>query len=422
LTLPTTLNRKAESEFSLLQLLKLEVLADPHALYRKLRNYEPVHWDHFLQSWVVTSYAEAVIVLTKFNAARTPSPERMEEMDLGVLSPYAAMMQEQILFMDAPDHTRIRSICAVAFIPARINLLRESIQTIADRLINKVITHGKMDILADFAAQFPAIVLTALLGLPEADSPQLRVWATNLGELAGNFEQDAERMEQLAQSLAELRSYIAQQVQEQQIVPRDGVISALLAAKVDGEALSLDEIIANAILFIGAGLEETANLIANGMLSLLQRPAQQARLTEHPELIASAVEELLRFESTTQYTGRVATEDTILGGQQIREGDAVTVVIAAANRDPQRFSDPDELDLTRPDNRHLAFSWASHYCLGAPLARIAAAIAFSTLLRRLPELTLVTTTPQWRTMAAMRSIRSLHVSFSPEIPDVGALS
>jgi pimeloyl-[acyl-carrier protein] synthase len=407
------LTRKQEAQYSLLQLLKPEVLAEPYPLYARLREFEPVHWDPFLHSWVVTTYADVVTVLTRFKAERTPSPERMAAMGLGALSPYAELMQRQLLFIDAPDHTRIRSVCAAAFTPRRIAHLGDSIQCIADSLVDTVMAKGQMDIVADFASHFPALVLTALLGLPDHDLDQLRRWAADFGELIGNFEHDPDRVEPLARSLAEFKQYITAQVVAQQTAPREGLIATLLSANVNGEPLAFDEIVANSLLMIGGGLEETANLIANGMLSLLERPDQQALLTDRPEIMASAIEELLRFESTTQYTGRVAPEDTQLGGKLIRKGDAVTAVLAAANRDPARFPSPDTLDLMRPDNRHVAFSWAAHYCLGAPLVRMAASIAFSTLLRRLAGITLVTTKPKWRGMAAMRSVQSLHVRFNP---------
>ena len=412
------LTRKEENELSLFQLLKPAVLADPHPLYRRIRDYEPVHWDPFLHSWVVTTYAESVLVLTKLKAGRTPTPERMELMGLGVLGPYAEMMLKQILFMDPPDHTRVRTMCTAAFTPKRINVLRAQIQTLADRLIDNTVMTGRMDIVADFAGVFPSLVLAALIGLPSEDHPRLRVWAADFGELLGNFEHDPDRVDGLAASLATLKTYITEKVIEQQTAPIDGLISTLIAVEGEGGHLTFDEIVANVILMIAGGLEETTNLIANGMLSLLQRPACQAQLTEHPEIMPSALEELLRFESTTQYTGRIAPEDLVLGGKLIKKGQAVTVVLAAANRDPLRFPNPEELDVTRADNRHLAFSWAGHYCLGAPLVRLAGGIAFTTLLRRLPELTLINPRPEWRGMAAMRAVKALEVSFTPALPEL----
>ena len=407
------LTRKQEAQYSLLQLLKPEVLANPYPFYAALRDFEPVHWDPFLHSWVVTTYPEVVTVLTSFKASRTPKTEQMESMGLGELGPYAALMREQLLFIDAPDHTRLRALCAVAFTPKRVEALQETIQRIADRLIDRVADRGTMEVVADFSSQFPALVLTALLGLPEADVDRLRPWAANFGELIGNFEHDPDRIEHLAHSLAEFRQYIADQVVAQQAAPRDGLISTLLQAEIEGKHLGLNEIVANTLLIIGGGLEETSNLIANGLLSLLESPDQQALLTSNLSIMPIAIEEILRFESTTQYTGRVAPEDMFLRDKFITKGDSVIAVLAAANRDPDHFLQPDRLNLTRSGNRHVALGWGAHYCLGAPLVRMSASIAFATIVQRLEGLTLVTRKPQWRGMAAMRSVKFLHVAFNP---------
>ena len=403
--------RKSEADYSLFQQLKPEVMADPFPLYRKIREYEPVHWDPFMHSWVVTSYAECVTVLSKYKAARTPTPEYLEAMGLSVLAPYAELMLKQILFMDPPMHASMRAMCATAFTPRRMEALRQKTTEIANELIDRVIDRGSMDVIADFAAPFPARVLAVLMGLPASDCDRLKRWASDVVELIGNFEHDPDRIKQLMTSLEDMRVYLAAQVDEQRSAPREGVLSALLAAEADGVRLTEEEIVANAILICAGGLEEPANLIGCGLFSLLQRPEQLTQLTNHPEIMQTAVEELIRFESPTQHTGRLAPEDTVLGGKQIRKGDLVTAVVAAANRDPLRFNDPDSLNLTRPDNRHLAFGWATHYCIGAPLARLTGQAAFTALLRRLPGLTLITKQPRWRGMAALRGIVSLEVEF-----------
>lgn len=407
--------KKNEADYSLFQLLKPEGVADPYPLYRKIRELEPVHWDPFMHSWVVTSYAENVTVLTKYKAARTPTPEQLEMMGLSVLGPYAEMMLKQLLFMDAPGHTRLRSMCAVAFTPRRIELLRQTCEEIANDLIDRVADQGRMDLIEDFASPFPSIVLSALMGVPAEDRDQLKKWSSDFSELLGNFEHDPDRVKSLVSSMQKMNSYISEKVVEQRSEPRDGVISTLLSAEVGGARLTDEEVVANSMLMIAGGLEETTNLIGNGMFSLLQRPDELALLKEHPEIIQSAVEEFLRFESPTQHTGRIAPEDVVLGGKEIRKGAALIAVIAAANRDPARFPDPDRLDLRRTDNRHLAFGWASHYCLGAPLSRLAGQVAFNVILRRLPELALKTADPQWRKMAAMRGILSLQIEFDSQL-------
>ena len=418
MSMPRPSSRKFEAEYSLFQQLKPEVMANPYPLYRKLREFEPVHWDPFLHSWVVTSYAECVAVLSKYKAARTPAPEYLEAMGLSVLAPYAAMMLKQIMFQDPPVHAGMRAMCAIAFTPKRIEGLRQNAEAMANGLIDRIVDRGgRMDVVADFAVPFPSLFLTAMMGLPASDSSQLKQWAADVAELIGNFEHDPDRIQKLVTSLEQLRVYLTEKVIEQRARPCDGVLSALLAAEIEGVRLSEEEIVANAVLICSGALEEPTNLISCGMFSLLQRPEALAQLREHPEIAQTAVEELLRFESPTQHTGRLAPEDVVLGGKQIRKGDLVTAVVAAANRDPLRFHEPDRLDLTRADNRHLAFGWASHYCLGAPLARMTGQAAFTALLRRLPSLALITKEPQWRGMAALRGIVSLEVEFDRKLAE-----
>ena len=414
MTDPKQSGKTNEADYSLFQLLNPEVLADPYPIYRRIRDREPVHWDPFMHSWVITSYADAVTVLSKYKAARTPTPEQLEVMGLSVLGPYAEIMLKQMLFMDAPAHTRLRTLCAQAFTPRRIELLRQTCEEIANELVDQMVHCGRMDLIADFASPFPAIVLAALMGVPASDRRQLKKWSADVSELLGNFEHNPDRIKDLVSSLQQLQAYISDQVVEQRRQPRQGVISTLLSTEVDGGRLTDEEVVANSILMFAGGLEETTNLIGNGMFSLLQRQDCLALLRDHPEIIQAAVEELLRFESPTQHTGRIAPEDTILGGKQIRKGASLIAVIAAANRDPVQFVDPDRLNLRRTENRHLAFGWASHYCLGAPLSRLAGQVAFTVLLRRLPGLALVTTHPQWRGMAAMRGIICLQVEFNKE--------
>lgn len=402
-----------EAEYSLFQLLSPGAIADPYPLYRKIREYEPVHWDPFLASWVVTSYAESVLVLSKFKASRTPEPERLEAMGLDVLKPYAEVMLKQLLFIDPPSHSRIRGMCSMAFTPRRMEVLRERLVAEAHALIDKVVASGEMDLAADFARPFPAFVLAALIGLPPEDGPQMQLWVNDVSELLGNFEHDPDVVEGHVKSLLELQQYLREKLAEQKRNPGDGVMSAMMASEVDGEPkLTDDEIVANVMLMIGGGLEEPANLICAGMMSLLERPGSLDRFIKEPELIVSGVEELLRFNSPTQQTGRVAPEDLTLAGKQIRKGDALTVVVAAANRDPLRFPEPDMLDLARADNRHLAFGWAAHYCLGAPLARLAGQIAFNVLTQRLDKIRLhATKKPEWREMASLRGLTYLPLQF-----------
>lgn len=405
--------RANAAEYSLFQLLRPGAIADPYPLYAKIRDFEPVHWDPFLNSWVITSYAECLTALQKFKAERTPSQDRLEAMGLDVLKPYAKVMLKQLLFIDPPSHSRIRSMCSSAFTPRRMEHMRGHLTQMAHQLVDKVAATGSMDLVADFARPFPGLVLATLIGLPDKDLDQLLLWVHDVSELLGNFEHDPDRVEDLVRSVEELQAYLTDVLAEQRKNPGEGVMPAMMAAEVDGEPkLSDEEIVANVMLMIGGGLEEPANLICAGMLSMLQRPGTLERLASNPETLNSGIEELLRFNSPTQHTGRVAPEDVLLGGKEIRQGQSVTIVVGAANRDPLRFSEPDTLDLTREDNRHLAFGWAAHYCLGAPLARLAGQIAFTVLTKRLENIALGDGKPRWREMAAMRGLTFLPLTFT----------
>ena len=402
---------RRQTDLSMLQMLKPEIHADPYPFYARLREQEPVHWDAYLHTWVVTSYAECVTVLAKYKAGRTPTPEQLDQMGLSALGPYAEVMLKQMMFMDAPGHARLRALCSVAFTPRRVETLKERMQGIADGLLDAVVERGEMDVVGDFAELFPAMGTTALLGIPAEDHPRLKVLSTSFSELMGNFDHDPDRLSTSILSLRELQQYFQKTIDEQRVRPREGLISTLLTAEIEGSRLSDEEIVANVILVLVGGFEESTNLIGSGMLTLLRNPDSMEQLRNHPEIVQSAVEELLRYEAPSQHTGRVSAEDTSLGGMPIRKGDSLTVVLAAANRDPLRFAEPDRLDLMRTDNRHLSFGWASHYCFGSPLARMSAQIAFNTLLRRLPGISLVDHAPVWRENIALRGLTKLRVNF-----------
>ncbi len=404
--------RKTDRTLSLYHLLDPEVLANPYPLYHKLRNDDPVHWDSFLHAWVVTRYADVVHVLYHFSANRTPTPEQLSTMGLSALSPIAQVMVRQMLFMDPPDHTRLRTLASAAFTPRRVELLRSHIQEIMDGLLDAVVSKGRMDVIADFASPAPAIVTAEMLGVPVADQEQLKEWSADFAEMLGNFQHNPDRFPRVLRSVESMCSYFRSAMREQQVHPREGLVHAMMAAEVEGAKLTEEEIIANLIVTMVGGQETTTNLIGNGMLTLLRNPAEMERLRADSSLIPSAVEELLRYESPSQHTARLAPADVEMGGKQIRKRQAVIAVMGAANRDPARFSEPDRLDIGRQDNRHLAFGWAAHFCFGAALARLEGQIAFETLLRRLPNLALDTTTPLgWRHNLGLRGLTALPVVF-----------
>jgi cytochrome P450 len=405
-----------DARLSLIRLLNPGVLADPSMLYRALRECDPVHWDPYMHAWVVTSYPEVVTVLKNYSADRTPRPAYLDRLGLSLMKPFAEVMLRQMMFMDGAAHSRLRSICAAAFTPRRVEELRTAIEFVVEELIDKVIASGRMNMIADFANPLPAIVTAKLLGVPIEDHEQLHAWVIDLAEVFGNFQHDPDRVAEIVQSLEDLKGYVAARIEEQRKCPTDGLIYSLMTAEVDGHRLSDEEVIANTIITLIGGHETTTNLIASGFLTLLRNPESLQLLGSHPEITGSAIEELLRFESPVQHTARIAPADMQLGGKTIRKGSRVVAVLAAANRDPNRFPDPDRLDLLRPDNRHVAFGWAAHFCFGAPLARMEGQIAFKVLLRRLSRPALLDQALAWRANAGLRGLTALNINFDPGLP------
>jgi cytochrome P450 len=355
-------------------------------------------------------------VLLTFSADRTPSPEQLSAMGMSAIGPIAQVMVKQMLFLDPPAHTRLRTLAATVFSPRRVKVLEEHIRAIADDLIDKVLAKGRMDVMSDIAEPLPAIVTAELLGVPVEDHDQLKNWSQDFAEMLGNYQHNPNRIPGVLKSTEAMTQYFRARIAEQKDAPKEGLIQSLLSAEIDGDRLSEEEVIANTIVTMVGGQETTTNLIGNGILTLLRNPEEKNRLMSDYSLIPSAVEELLRYESPSQQTGRIAREDVEIGGQEIKKGQAIIAVMASGNRDPERFPDPDKLDIARTDNRHLAFGWAAHFCFGAPLARLEGQIMLETMLRRLPQMELETGDLTWRDNLGLRGLNSLPVKFlSPEL-------
>lgn len=398
--------------FSLYHLLDPEVLANPYPLFHRLRSEDPVHWDPFLHAWVVTRYKDVIEVLHRYSAQRTPTPEQLSKMGLAALNPIAQVMVKQMLFLDPPAHTRLRSLAALAFTPGRVKVLRDHIRDITNRLLDTVAPKGQMDVIADLAEPLPCIVTAEMLGVPTEDYLQLKAWSQDFAEMLGNFQHNPDHVPKILKTVEDMTAYFRSAMREERTHPRGGLVSSLMNAEIDGNKLTEEEVIANCIVTMVGGQETTTNLIGNGVLSLLRNPEQLEKLRSDASLIPSAVEELLRYESPSQHTARLAPEDTVLGGKPIQKRQAVIAVMAAGNRDPERFPEPDRLDITRTDNRHLAFGWAAHFCFGAALARIEGQTAFELMLRRLPNWQLDPQPLSWRTNLGLRGLTKLSIHFS----------
>jgi len=264
-------DKASEAPLSLYHLLDPEVLANPYPLYHRLRSHDPVHWDPYLHAWIVTRYEDVITVLTRFSAERSPSPEYFEALGAPEVSPIAKVMVKQMLFRDAPAHTRLRKLAGPAFMPVRVRMLREHIQEIATKLCDDIHARGtgKIDLLADFAEPLPAIVTAEMLGVPVEDHVQLKNWSVTFAEMLGNFQHNPDRLGGVLRAVEGLANYFQNAIIEQRKTPRDGLIHALMTTEVDGDRLTDEEIVANCIVTMVGGLETTTNLIANGMLSLL---------------------------------------------------------------------------------------------------------------------------------------------------------
>jgi len=412
---PSKNSTNKSTPLSLYHLLDPEVLANPYPLYERLRTEAPVHWDPYLHAWVVTRYDDVVTVLHHFSANRTPTPEHFAAIGLAELGPIAQLMTRQMLFMDGAAHARLRGLASMAFTPARVEVLRSHIREIVDDLMRPLLRAGHMDVINDLAAPLPAIVTAEMLGVPTSDCDQLKAWSADFAEVLGNFQHNPDRAAQTLKCVEEMTAYFRDAIRHMKTEPREGLINSFMTAEIDGDRLSEDEIVANCIVTMVGGQETTTNLIGNGILSLLRNPDQLRRLKNDLTLIPSAVEELLRYESPSQHTARICPEDTELGGKHIRKGQAVIAVMGAGNRDPERFHEPDRLDLGRADNRHLAFGWASHFCFGAALARIEGQLVFQAIASRTNNLTLEPGPIVWRENLGLRGLTSLPVTFNEEI-------
>ena len=360
-----------------------EVREDPYPHYRELREAEPVHRSPFMDMWVLTRYEDVAFVLRdqRFSADRTKWD--------GVRDVENFQPTRSLLSLDPPDHTRLRHLVSKAFTPRVVEQLRPEAQAIVDEALDKAAVRGTMELIEDLAYPLPVAVIARMLGVPEEDWPRFREWSRVLvSSLDPVAFPSPEMLAALTSAQEALLDYLRGIVARRRREPRSDLISDLIAVEEQGEGLNERELLVMLNLLLVAGHETTVNLIGNGMLALLRHPDQLALLRGRPGLIETAVEELLRFDSPVQLTGRIAAQDCTLGGQDIRQGQLILTLLGAANRDPQQFADPDRLDLTRSPNQHFSFGRGIHFCLGAPLARLEGRIAIGSLVERFPRLRL----------------------------------
>jgi cytochrome P450 len=388
--------------------LSPDFIRDPYPFYHQLRAAAPIYRTPF-GFYLATRYEDAASVLRdkRFGkdfagrATRRYGPKVFDE-------PIYESVRHWMLEMDPPDHTRLRGLVVKAFTARTVEDMRPRIQQIVDETLDRVAPQGRMDIMRDFAYRLPVTVICEMLGIPEADHEQFVQGAGQGGRLLdpvplSRAELDAANAGHLTQV-----AYFHTIFELRRREPGNDLITLLVHAEEAGDRLSEAEMTANIILLFGAGHETTVNLIGNGVLALHRHPDQLALLKRDPSLMPNAIDELLRYDSSVQLTGRTALEDIEIGGKTIARGDSVLCLLGAANRDPEIFPDPDRLDITRPSIKPLSFGGGIHFCLGAQLARIEAEIALTSLLARLPELQLdAPEAPAWRQTFVLRGLTAL---------------
>ena len=395
--------------FTFEQIFTPELIADPYPLYRQLRETSPALPLPDNNLLVLSSYelVQAAVRNRKLGHAEDPKfteaelAERLE-------NPAYASLSHMMLFMNPPDHTRLRALVVKAFDARRVEAMRERVTAIAERLVDEFIDEKRGDLVPRFLHPLPVIVICDMLGVPEEDRPRFVQGHRIRGRLIDPTPLTAGELESANEGIVEIQDYFLQLCDERRRSPREDLITALVQSETEHGRLTKAELTANIQLLFAAGHETTVNLMGNALLALYRNPAQLALLRGDGNLMPGAVEEFLRYDSSVQLTGRRALEDTEIAGLPVQKGTQVIAVLGAANRDPAAFQRPDELDVQRKGARPASFGGGVHFCLGAQLARLEAAEAFRVLFRRLPELDLDDVeSPDWKPTITLRGVTAL---------------
>lgn len=427
---------------SLSHLQQPEIRSDPYPFYKQLREQDPVHWDEEMGFWVLTCYDDIASLYTDDRFSRAQGLmrgfERLSKDDQQIARPVYHSFSKTVFYADPPYHTHLRGLMNHAFTPRRVEQLRPYVQQTVDELLADAQAKGEMDIIHDLAYPLPVMVIAELLGLPASDRARFKQWSDDLFAILGTVRHKSQHLlERAAQSLAEMTDYVKSLSQKRRAEPQDDLLSALLLETDDdsspnphlpdidsphasGESireqtafstLTEEELVANINILLSTGHETTTHLIGNGLLALMQNPDQKQKLLERPGLLPSVIEETMRYDNPVQITYRSALADADIHGKMIHAGDLVNTIIGSANRDPNRFTNPDRFDILRSEGRHLGFGLGIHFCIGAPLVRLEAEVAFETMLRCFPNLSLATDDLKWQEHPIFRGLKSLPILF-----------
>lgn len=389
-----------------------EFLRNPYPSFELLRENQPLMKTP-LGFWVASRYADVQMILKDRRFGKGFEERmKMRNGDDVFDNPVYANMRTWMLVQDPPDHSRLRGLVSKAFTARRIEGLRPQIQTLVDELLDRVAPRGRMDFIRDFAYPLPVNVICDMVGIPPEDRSHFEFGSKISGRLIDPTPVSAEELQEIGNGFARQEAYFRDLFARRRAEPQDDLTTVLVQAEEAGERLTEAELVGNVILLFGAGHETTVNLLGNGLLALLQNPDQYARLRDNPDLVPGAIEEMLRFDSSVQMTGRTALEDVEVNGITIPKGDHIINLLGSANRDGAAFDAPESFRVDRKDVRPMSFGGGIHFCLGAQLARVEADIAFRSLLARLPDLRLEKPDePDWRPTFTLRGLTGLPIAW-----------
>ena len=399
------------SSMSLLDLFGSEWAANPYPFYARIREKGPVQWDEWMKSWAILGHPE-IVRLSKderLSGARISdfyeSLPKQARSDVSLLSD---ILSDMMLFNEPPAHTRLRRLIKPGLTPRFVREMRTVIEELANDLLDRVVPSGRMDVIHDFSEPLSRGIIATLAGVPDKAAHLLEGWQGLLHEFFKQSNAQNERITQLRTAFDEGR-------EGRRSGTGEDLFSRMIAGQLQREEYSEDEIFANFLLLIDAGQATTTHLIGNAVLALLNNGDQTRLLRENPELTTNAAHELMRYDSSVQFTTRIALEDIEIGGQSILRGQSVTLVLGSGNRDPRRYDEPDRLDVTRRAADHLSFGHGIHYCLGAALALSEIDVAIRTLLRRIGDWRLIEAEPAWLDSINFRFLQSLPIAFEPRV-------
>ena len=393
-----------------------EFFQDPYPILAKLRGEAPIFWSEKGEYWLVSNYADAHAILGDLHFEKGAPKWRQRNMLAKLLQggPMSTYGAKSMLNQNPPDHTRLRSLVNKAFTPSMINKMREHIEEITIELLDAVQSKNEMDLIDDFAYPLPAIVIAEMLGVPAADRDKFKHWSHEITAVLDPAGPSIVDLAKVMHAYQELNAYLIPLVEDRRRQRQPDLISALVDAEEEGNHLTQAELLANVVLLLIAGHETTANLIGNGSYALLRNPDQFNDLKNNLDILPTAIQEFLRYDSPVQMVRRQAAQELEIGGQKIEAEQSVVVLLGAANRDPSEFESPDQLNVRRSKNRHISFGHGIHHCLGSSLAALEGEIAIRHLLQRMPNLRLsskVKKEPQYKHPFSLRGLKDLPVQF-----------